>query len=113
MLYSSDLSHQGNPKFWSCTSPLELTNLLYKSVLDKLRNGNVETEMFECVTVFCSDICNYTVLASRTGTRDMLLTLSQLWINYDSIAKKRSIRKVETIGDAYVGAYFVSSNPVI
>ena len=33
----------------------------------------------------------------------MLSTLNKLWIEYDNIAKKWGIYKVETIGDAYLG----------
>jgi hypothetical protein len=33
----------------------------------------------------------------------MLINLNRLWIEYDTIAKKWGVYKVETVGDAYLG----------
>ncbi|KAJ3316398.1 hypothetical protein HDV06_003735, partial [Boothiomyces sp. JEL0866] len=81
-----------------------LERMMPKEVLDQLKNGNVPSaEEYECVTVFFSDITNFTVLSSQTSTQDMLKTLDQLWIKYDAIARKWNMHKVETIGDAFLG----------
>ncbi|KAJ3260075.1 hypothetical protein HK103_001151, partial [Boothiomyces macroporosus] len=81
-----------------------LERMMPKEVLDQLKGGNVPSaEEYECVTVFFSDITNFTVLSSQTSTQDMLKTLDQLWIKYDAIARKWNMHKVETIGDAFLG----------
>ncbi len=67
------------------------------------RGKSVAPEDYDRVTVFFSDITNFTVLSSRTSTKDMMATLSKLWLEYDAIAKKHKVHKIETIGDAYLG----------
>lgn len=86
----------------SCDALLE--RMMPKEVLDQLKSGNAPSaESYESVTVFFSDIANFTVLSSQTSTPDMLSTLNKLWHEYDKIAKVHSMYKVETIGDAYLG----------
>jgi len=81
-----------------------LNNLLPESVVQQMKKGKkAEAEEYECVTVFFSDITNFTVLSSRTATKDMMATLNKLWVEYDAIAKRHKVHKVETIGDAYLG----------
>jgi len=81
-----------------------LNNLLPESVVEQMKKGKkAEAEEYECVTVFFSDITNFTVLSGRTSTKDMMGTLNKLWLEYDAIAKKHKVHKVETIGDAYLG----------
>ena len=81
-----------------------LNNLLPESVVEQMKSGKkAEAEEYECVTVFFSDITNFTVLSGRTSTKDMMATLNKLWLEYDAIAKRHKVHKVETIGDAYLG----------
>ena len=73
-------------------------------VVESMKNGGkAAPEDYECVTVFFSDITNFTNLSSRTSTKDMMATLNKLWLEYDKIAKRNKVHKVETIGDAYLG----------
>ncbi|KAJ3111471.1 Receptor-type guanylate cyclase gcy-22 [Phlyctochytrium bullatum] len=81
-----------------------LAKMIPQSVLEQLKNGQgTGTEEFACVTVFFSDIANFTVISSRTSTQDMLATLNKMWIEYDAIANRHGMYKVETIGDAFLG----------
>ncbi|KAI8926068.1 nucleotide cyclase [Entophlyctis helioformis] len=81
-----------------------LQRMMPAEVIDQIKSGRAtEAQEYESVTVFFSDITNFTVLSSQTSTKDMLATLNALWIEYDAIAKRWGVYKVETIGDAYLG----------
>ncbi|KAJ3213185.1 Guanylate cyclase 2G [Dinochytrium kinnereticum] len=81
-----------------------LAKMMPQSVLDQIKSGKATSaEEFQSVTVFFSDITNFTVLSSKNSTKDMLASLNKLWIEYDAIAKRWGMYKVETIGDAYLG----------
>ncbi|KAJ3097901.1 Guanylate cyclase 2G [Phlyctochytrium planicorne] len=81
-----------------------LGKLIPQSVLDQIKSGKATSaEEFQSVTVFFSDIANFTVISSRNSTKNMLATLNKLWVEYDAIAKRWGMYKVETIGDAYLG----------
>lgn len=81
-----------------------LQRMMPQEVIDQIKAGKAtEAEEYQCVTVFFSDITNFTVLSSQTSTKEMLNTLNLLWMEYDKIAKKWGMYKVETIGDAYLG----------
>lgn len=81
-----------------------LERMMPAEVLQQIKEGKAPgAEEYESVTVFFSDITNFTVLSSQTSTKDMLNTLNLLWVEYDKIAKQWGMYKVETIGDAYLG----------
>ncbi|KAJ3288401.1 hypothetical protein HDU79_004871, partial [Rhizoclosmatium sp. JEL0117] len=81
-----------------------LEKLIPAGVLDQLKSGKATgAEEYSCVTVFFSDIANFTPLSQRTSTKDMLASLNNMWIEYDKISKKWGMYKVETIGDAFLG----------
>lgn len=80
-----------------------LERMMPAEVIQQIKNGEATSaQEYDNVTVFFSDIANFTVLSGKTSTKDMLNTLNNLWIEYDAIAKKWGIYKVETIGDAYL-----------
>ncbi|KAJ3089567.1 Guanylate cyclase soluble subunit beta-2 [Quaeritorhiza haematococci] len=81
-----------------------LERMMPAGVLEQIKAGKgTQAEEYASVTVFFSDIANFTVLSSRTSTKDMLASLNKLWLEYDKVAKRWGIYKVETIGDAYLG----------
>ncbi|KAI8622174.1 nucleotide cyclase [Chytriomyces sp. MP71] len=81
-----------------------LEKMIPAGVLDQIKSGKVAgAEEFASVTVFFSDICNFTPLSQRTSTKDMLASLNKMWVEYDAISKVHSMYKVETIGDAFLG----------
>ncbi|KAI8804906.1 nucleotide cyclase [Cladochytrium replicatum] len=81
-----------------------LEKLIPQNVLQQLQSGkSAGAEEFSSVTVFFSDIANFTVLSSRNTPKDMIDSLNKLWVEYDAIASRYKMYKVETVGDAYLG----------
>ena len=87
------------------TNADKILNLMMpEDVLQAIKEGrSTEAEEYESVTVFFSDITNYTAMSSKNSPKEMMKTLNLLWQEYDKIAKKWGIYKVETIGDAFLG----------
>ncbi|KAI8832951.1 nucleotide cyclase [Chytriomyces cf. hyalinus JEL632] len=81
-----------------------LEKMIPPAVLEQLKSGRATgAEEYASVTIFFSDIANFTPLSQRTSTKDMLASLNNMWVEYDAISKKHGMYKVETIGDAFLG----------
>ncbi|TPX32683.1 hypothetical protein SmJEL517_g04188 [Synchytrium microbalum] len=81
-----------------------LEKMMPANVLEQIKNGQgTEAEEFQSVTVFFSDIANFGSLSNKASAKEMINILNALWREYDVVAKKWNVYKVETIGDAYLG----------
>ncbi|CAL2045929.1 unnamed protein product [Caenorhabditis brenneri] len=84
-------------------SDVLLYRMLPKSIADKLKSGQaIEPETFQQVSIFFSDVVQFTTLASKCTPLQVVALLNELYTIFDSIIEKHDVYKVETIGDGYL-----------
>lgn len=74
-----------------------------RKIADALQAGRKpEAEHRDCVTIFFSDIVNFTQISSDLDPRKVADLLDRLYSKFDALSSAHDIFKVETIGDAYM-----------
>ncbi|XP_022808402.1 adenylate cyclase, germination specific-like [Stylophora pistillata] len=80
-----------------------LYQMLPYPVAEQLKGGQTVTaEQFESVTVFFSDIVDFTQICATISPMEVTQMLNQLYGIFDNHIDKYDVYKVETIGDAYM-----------
>lgn len=81
-----------------------LNQILPQSVSDTLKSGEMaEPELFDNVTVFFSDVENFTAICAQCSPKQVWDLLNDLYTVMDLCTEKyKTLYKVETIGDAYM-----------
>eukprot|EP01135_Chromosphaera_perkinsii_P006012 Nk52_evm7s379 gene=Nk52_evmTU7s379 len=80
-----------------------LHELLPPSIAKKLiNNEQVEPSFYDSVTIFFSDIVDFTSLSAESTPFDIVNLLNDMYSLFDSLIASMDVYKVETIGDSYM-----------
>lgn len=80
-----------------------LLNILPKKVAEDLKEtGKTEPKLYDNVTVFYSDIVDFTEKTLKIPTKILLYELNDIIKGFDAIMDKNHCEKIKTVGDAYV-----------
>jgi class 3 adenylate cyclase len=80
-----------------------LLNVLPQKGADELKaKGFSEPEGFNNVSVFFSDVVNFTTLSTGLEPKFLIKELSDIFTNFDKIAERYHCQRIKTIGDAYL-----------
>jgi len=78
-------------------------NILPISIANRLIEGEQTiAESFENVSVFFSDIVNFTTLSSKIEPSELVKALNTIFTAFDRVGTKYGLEKIKTIGDAYM-----------
>jgi class 3 adenylate cyclase len=85
------------------TGVVSLFDIFPAHIAEALSKGRkVEPEYRDVVTIFFSDIVNFTTISSSLEPRKVANMLDRLYSAFDNLSTKHDVFKVETIGDAYM-----------
>mmetsp|Transcript_21069 Transcript_21069/g.48729 ORF Transcript_21069/g.48729 Transcript_21069/m.48729 type:complete len:694 (-) Transcript_21069:385-2466(-) len=80
-----------------------LFNIFPKHVAECLVEGKkIEPEKKPMLTIFFSDVVNFTSISSKIGPLKVTNLLDRMYTRFDRCAEKYKVFKVDTIGDAYM-----------
>ncbi|CAI9730995.1 speract receptor-like [Octopus vulgaris] len=80
-----------------------LSQMLPRKVANDIREGNkIDPEYFECVTVFFSDIANFSNICEESNAFEIVDFLNETYNIFDEVLDDYDVYKVETISDSYM-----------
>lgn len=87
-----------------------------KKRVSSLRNllshkQQVKARSHECVTIFFSDIVDFTTECAKHSPEQVMNLLDEMFLRFDLLCDYYSIYKVETIGDAYMAVAGLTDEP--
>ena len=80
-----------------------LLNTLPRQIVHELKEKGVSTpETFENVTVYFSDIVDFTRISSSLDPATLIGELNEIFTEFDAIMDRNGCERIKTIGDAYL-----------
>lgn len=80
-----------------------LHNILPSAIAERILSGETQiADHCDKVSVFFSDIVGFTQLSTQVTPVELVEMLSQLFKEFDRVARKYGLEKIKTIGDAYM-----------
>ncbi|MEM7180321.1 MAG: adenylate/guanylate cyclase domain-containing protein [Spirochaetota bacterium] len=91
-----------------------LENILPLSIIDELqKDGSVSPKKHPQVTVLFTDFVGFTQAAAQMSPESLVSTLDAQFKKFDEIISMYQLEKIKTIGDAYMCAGGIFSNPIV
>lgn len=82
-----------------------LLNILPAPIAERLKRQETNiADGYPDVTVMFADIVNFTQLSEEMSPNEMVHLLNEIFSEFDSLAERRGLEKIKTIGDAYMVA---------
>ena len=80
-----------------------LANVLPETIAHRLKDEPTTiADRFESATVLFADIVDFTQLAAKLSSEELVSLLNQIFSAFDALAEKHGLEKIKTIGDAYM-----------
>lgn len=80
-----------------------LLKMLPTSIANRIIKGESQiVDVAESVSIFFSDIVNFTSVTSEISPDILITELNALFSEFDRIAQKHNVEKIKTIGDSYM-----------
>lgn len=87
-----------------------LLNILPAPIADRLKRQETNiADGYPDVTVMFADIVNFTHLSEEMSPNETVQLLNEIFSEFDSLAERRGLEKIKTIGDAYMVASGLSN----
>ena len=80
-----------------------LLNVLPRSIADRLKHGErVIADYYDEVTILFADVVDFTPFAAHEPPARVVAVLNEVFSRFDTLAERRGLEKIKTIGDAYM-----------
>ncbi len=82
-----------------------LLNTLPVSIAQRMKSGEVTiADHHPEVSVLMADLVGFTALAAHVSPEEVVSLLNEIFSSFDSLAGKRGLEKIKTVGDGYMAA---------
>ncbi len=80
-----------------------LRSILPSPIAARMKNGEINiVDEYPEATVLFADLVGFTTLAAHIGAQQVVYFLNEIFSAFDTLAEKRGLEKIKTIGDAYM-----------